>query len=172
VTTPPGQLPSQQENKSVAKPAPIDPWTGPLSPKIKPEPIVKKWRNDRDPTRRRATFGVSYPLWEIAIEKKDDLHTKLPARFEGTKRRSLPGVRFHLVAPHLIFSDADFRECKFHRPDKGGESKVLRSTFKKCTFERCFLGGTLFRYVTFEDCTFFRCALAACGESQKFGFVT
>lgn len=140
-----------------------DPWAGAVGPKIKPEPIKKTWRNDRDPTRRRATFGVSYPLWEIAIEKSDDLHTKLPARFEKTKRRSVQGVRFHLLVPNLIFSDADFQECKFHRPDARGESKVSGSTFKNCTFKRCILGGTLFRHVTFEGCTFFRCDL---GDSQ------
>lgn len=138
-----------------------DPWAGAVGPKIKPEPIKKSWRNDRDPNRRRATFGVSYPLWEIAIEKSDDLHTKLPARFEKTKRRSVQGVRFHLRVPNLIFSDADFHECKFHRPDARGKSKLLGSTFKNCTFERCMLGGTLFLHVTFEGCKFFRCDLGA-----------
>jgi Pentapeptide repeats (9 copies) len=149
------------QQECVARLAPIDPWEGPVAPKIKPEPIKKAWRNDRDPTRRRATFGVLYPLWEIAIEKSDDLHTKLPARFEKTKRRSIQGVRFHLRVPNLIFSDADFHECKFHRPEDRGESKVLGSIFKNCTFERCMLGGTLFRHVTFEGCTFFRCDLGA-----------
>src|ERR1700728_363857 len=133
------------------------PWSGPLSPKIKPEVIEKTWRNDRDPTRRRATFGVPYPLWEITIEKSEDLHTKLPARFEKTKRRSVKGVRFHLLVPHLIFSDADFHECKFHRPDVREESKVSGSTFKNCTFKGCMLGGSLFRHVTFQGSTFFRC---------------
>jgi hypothetical protein len=103
VDTPPKQPPSQLENKSVAKPAPIDPWESAVGPKIRPEAIKKTWRNDRDPTRRRATFGVSYPLWEIAIEKSDDLHTKLPARFEGTKRRSVQGVRFRLLVQNIIF---------------------------------------------------------------------
>jgi hypothetical protein len=134
-----------------------DPWSGTQGPKIKPEPIEKTWRNDRDPTRRRATFEVPYPLWEITIEKSDDLHTKLPGRFEKTKRRSVQGVRFHLLAPHLIFSDADFHECKFHRPDAQEESKISGSTFKNCTFKGCMLGGTLFRHVTFEGSTFFRC---------------
>jgi len=143
-----------------------DLWTGPLGPKIKPELIQKTWRNDRDPTRRRATFGVSYPLWEISIEKSDDLHTKLPARFEKTKRRTVQGVRFYLLVPNLIFSDADFHECKFHRQDARGESKVLASTFKNCTFERCMLGGTLFRHLTFEGCTFRRCDLGASQFSE------
>ena len=134
-----------------------DPWSGAQGPKIKPEPIKKAWRNDRDPTRRRATFGVSYPLWEITIEKSDDLHTKLPVRFETTKCRYVQGVRFHLLVPNLIFSDTDFHECKFHRPDAQGESKVLGSTFKNCSFKRCMLGGTLFRHITFEGCTFYRC---------------
>ncbi len=87
------------------------------------------------------------------------MHTKLPARFEGTKRRSVQGVRFHLLIQNLIFSDADFHECKFHRPAERDESKVLGLTFKNCTFDRCFLGGTLFRHVTFEHSTFFRCDL-------------
>jgi Pentapeptide repeats (9 copies) len=143
-----------------------DPWSGPLSPKIKPEPIKKTWRNDCDPTRRRGTFGVPYPLWEIVIEKSDDLHTKLPARFETTKRRFVGGVRFHLLVPNLIFSDADFGECKFHRPNAQGESKILDSTFKNCTFERCMLGGTLFRHVTFDDCRFYRCDLGASEFSE------
>jgi hypothetical protein len=134
-----------------------DPWVGARAPKIKPERIEKAWRHDQDPTRRRATFGVSYPLWEISIEKSDDLHTKLPARFETTTRRSIEGVRFHLLASNLIFSDADFSECKFHRPDAHGTSKVSGSTFKKCTFKRCMLGGTHFRHVTFEGSTFSRC---------------
>jgi len=140
-----------------------DPWSGALAPKIKPDPIVKTWRNDRDPTRRRATFEVSYPLLEIAIGKSEDLHMKLPSRFETTKRRSIQGVRFHLLVPNLILSDADFHECKFHRPDAQGESEVLGATFKNCKFERCMLGGTVFRHVAFEGCTFYRCDL---GESQ------
>jgi hypothetical protein len=143
-----------------------DPWTGALGPKIKPEPIEKTWRNDRDPTRRRATFGVSYPLLEITIEKSDDLHTKLPARFEKTKRRSVQGVRFHLLVPNLIFSDADFHECKFHRSAARDDSKIVGSTFKNCTFERCMLGGTFFRHVTFESSTFRRCDLGASEFSE------
>jgi Pentapeptide repeats (9 copies) len=138
-----------------------DPWGGAVGPKIKPTPITKTWRNDRDPTRRRATFGVPYPLLEIAIEKSDDLHTKLPARFERTKRRTVRGVRFHLLVPNLIFSDADFRECKFHNPKAQGESKVLGSKFKNCNFDHCMLGGTLFRHVTFEGSTFSRCDFGA-----------
>jgi hypothetical protein len=151
----------RQEEESVAKAAPLDPWAGPLAPKVKPEPVKKTWRHDVDPTRRRATFGVPYPLWEIAIEKSDDLHTKLPARFERTKRRSVQGVRLRLGVPNLIFSDADFHECKFHTPDGRGESNVLGSSFKNCTFERCMLGGTSFRHVSFEGCTFFRCDFGA-----------
>jgi hypothetical protein len=145
-----------------------DPWAGARAPKTPPEAIEKTWRNDRDPKRRRATFGVFYPLWEISIQKSDDLHTKLPARFETTKRRSVKGVRFHLPVPNLIFSDADFHECKFHREDERGESKVFSSRFKDCTFERCILGGTLFDQVTFEGCTFFRCDLGTSkfNESQ------
>ncbi len=134
-----------------------DPWAGALGPKIKPQPITKTWRNDQDPTRRRATFGVSYPLLEISIEKSEELHMKLPARFETTKRRSVRGVRFQLPVPHLIFSETDFCECKFHRPDEQGISRVSGSTFQNCTFKRCFLGGTLFRHVTFEGSTFSRC---------------
>jgi len=143
-----------------------NPWAGALGPKVKPQPITKTWRNDRDPTRRRATFGVSYPLWEITIEKSADSHTKLPARFGTTKRRSVPGVRFHLPVPNLIFSDVDFHECKFHWPDAQGESKIVASTFKNCTFERCMLGGTLFRHVTFEGSTFLRCDLGASEFSE------
>jgi hypothetical protein len=143
-----------------------DSWAGAVGPKIKPEPINKTWHNDQDPNRRRATFGVSYPLWEITIEKSADLHTKLPARFETTKRRSVQGVRFYLPVANLIFSDADFHECKFHRPDAKDESKVSSSTFKNCTFERCMLGGTLFRHVAFEGSRFFRCDFGASEFSE------
>lgn len=138
-----------------------DPWAGAAGPKIKPSQIEKTWRNDQDPTRRRATFGVPYPLLEIAIEKSEDLHAKLPARFEKTKRRSIAGVRFHFRVPNLIFSDTDFRQCKFHRPDDEGESKISGSKFKNCKFERCMLGGTVFRHVTFEGSTFVRCDFGA-----------
>ena len=134
-----------------------NPWEGATAPKIKPSPIEKTWRNDQDPTRRRATFGVTYPLWEITIEKSADLHTNLPARSERTKRRSIKGVRLHLGGRSLIFSDTDFDECKFHRPNEGGESKVSGIKFKSCNFERCMLGGTVFRHVSFEECEFFRC---------------
>lgn len=154
-------LPQQQQ--FVAKAAPIDPWTGPEAPKVMPEPVEKKWRHDTDPTRRRATFGVFYPLREIVIEKSADLHTKLPARFETTKRRSIPGVRLRLRVPNVIFSEADFRECKFHAPDDRGESSVLGASFKNCTFERSMLGGTSFQHVSFAGCTFFRCDF---GSSQ------
>jgi hypothetical protein len=138
-----------------------DPWVGAQGPKIKPELLTKTWHNDRDPNRRRATFDVPYPLWEVTIEKSDDLHTKLPARFEKTKRRPVQGVRLHLLSQNLFFSDADFHECKFHREDTQGKSKILGSTFKNCTFERCILGGTLFRHITFEGCKFIRCDLGA-----------
>ncbi|HVB58396.1 MAG TPA: pentapeptide repeat-containing protein [Candidatus Acidoferrales bacterium] len=156
----------QLEQKPVPEPAPLDPWSGPVAPKIKPEPIKKTWRNDQDPNRRRATFGVPYPLWEIAIDKSEDLHTKLPARFEKTKRRSVQSVRFRLRVPNLIFSDADFHECKFHRPDDGGDSNISGSTFKNCKFERCILGGTSFRHVTFVGCTFFRSDFGASQFSE------
>jgi hypothetical protein len=134
-----------------------DLWAGAAAPRINPEPIEKTWRNDRDPTRRRATFGVLYPLLGITIERSGDLPMKLPARFETTKRRSVQGVRFYLKGTHLIFSDADFHECKFHKPDALQESKVSASTFKNCRFKRCMFGGTVFRHVTFEDSTFSRC---------------
>lgn len=142
-----------------------DPWVGAQAPKIKPDPIKKTWRHDEDPTRRRATFGVPYPLWEISIDKSEELHTKLPARFETTKRRLIEGVRFHLLASNLIFSEVDFNECKFHRPEAGarGISKISGATFKNCTFKRCMLGGTQFRHVTFEGSTFSRCDL---GDSE------
>jgi hypothetical protein len=138
-----------------------DLWAGERGPQIKPALIEKTWRNDRDPTRRRATFGVPYPLLEITIEKAGDLHTKLPARFETTRRRSVPGVRLCLLAQNLIFSYTDFRECQFHRREAQGESKVLSSTFKDCHLEHCMLGGTLFDRVTFEDSTFLRCDFGA-----------
>ena len=138
-----------------------DPWAGATGPKIKPTPIEKTWRNDRDPTRRRATFGVPYPVWEITVQKSEDLRTKLPARFEKTNRRVIEAVRFHFRVPNLIFSDTDFRECKFHRPDERGESKISGSKFKDCSFERCVLGGTTFRHVRFEGSKFVRCDFGA-----------
>ena len=137
-----------------------DQWAGAAGPKIKPEALKKTWRNDQDPNRRRATFGVSYPLWEITIEKSEDLREKLPAKFEKTDRRVVTGVRFHLKVP-VTFYKADFRECKFHRSDAQGESTIEGSAFKNCTFRRCFLGGTLFRHVTFDSCKFERCDLGA-----------
>jgi hypothetical protein len=133
-----------------------DLWDGARGPQIKPAPIAKTWRNDQDPTRRRATFGVRYPLLEIAIEKSGDLHTKLPARFEQTRRRSVPGVRLRLLAPN-IFSDTDFRECQFRWRETLGESRALGLTFQNCSFCRCLLGGIFFNHVTFEGCTFNRC---------------
>jgi hypothetical protein len=134
-----------------------DPWTGPTAPKIAPQPIEKTWRHDGDPMRRRATFGVPYPLKEITLERSADVHDKLPARFEKTKRRFVPGVRFYLPASNLTLSEIDFSECKFHRENRQGESKVSGSTFKDCNFKRCILGGTLFRHVKFEASSFFRC---------------
>jgi uncharacterized protein YjbI with pentapeptide repeats len=145
------------EQNSVAEPVPLDQWSGALAPKIKPDRIEKTWRHDWDPSRRRATFGVPYPLLEITIEKTEDLHTKLPARFENTKRRSIQGVRFRIRVTNVIFSEADFRECKFHRPEDRGDSHISGSTFKSCTFDKCMLGGTSFRHVTFEGCRFCRC---------------
>jgi len=131
-----------------------DPWD---RAQIKPSPIDRTWRNDRDPTRRRATFGTLYPTQEVTLEKPGDLHTKLPLRFETTKRRSVPGVRLRLLAPKIIFSETDFRECQFHRRDAQGESRVSGLTFKDCSLSGCMLGGTLFYRVTFESCKFDRC---------------
>jgi hypothetical protein len=131
-------------------------WDGVQGPQTKPVPITKTWRNDRDPTRRRATFGVPYPLLEITIDNSHDLHAKLPARFETTKRRSVPGVRLRLLVP-TIFSDTDFRECQFRWRETLGESKVVGSTFKNCSFCRCLLGGIVFNHVTVENSTFTRC---------------
>lgn len=140
-----------------ANTGPADLWDGAQGPRIKPALITKTWRNDRDPTRRRATFGVAYPLLEITLEKSGDLHTKLPIRFEKTRRRSVSGVRLRLLAPNLIFSETDFRECQLPWRDTTGESKVVGSTFKNCSFCRCILGGITFYHVTFESCTFNRC---------------
>jgi hypothetical protein len=128
-----------------------DPWA---SAAEKPVPITKSWRHDTDPSRRRATFGVRYPLLEIVIEKSDDLHSKLPARSEQTGRRSVPGVRIDFQASNLKFRKMAFRECKFHRPDG---SRVVGALFENCNFERCILGGTHFHHVTFKDCKFSRC---------------
>lgn len=155
--TPHRQVSRQGQEDLGPLPEPIEIWTGPYAPKIPPVKIEKTWRNDTDPNRRRATFGVPYPFLEIAIEKSADLHTKLPSRFETTKRRSIQGIRFRLSVPGLIFSDADFRECKFHRPKEDAESSVVGTAFKKCTFERCMLGGTIYRHVEFEGCMFLRC---------------
>jgi Pentapeptide repeats (9 copies) len=139
--------------------AAVDLWDGAQGPQIKPAPVCKTWRHDQDPTRRRATFGVLYPLAEVVIDKSDDLHAKLPARFEKTKRRSVPGVRLRLLAPK-IFSDTDFRECQFRWQQNPEKSEILGSSFKICSFSRCLLGGILFSHVTFEDCTFNRCDFA------------
>ena len=57
-----------------------DLWNGAQGPQTKPVPIEKTWLNERDPTRRRATFGVLYPLFGISIDKSNDLHAKLPAQ--------------------------------------------------------------------------------------------
>lgn len=141
----------------MAEIAAADPWSGDLAPRVRPQRIEKQWRHDRDPNRRRATFGVLYPVWEITIEKTEDLRTNLPIRSESTNRRSLRGVRLHVVAPYITFKDTDFHECKFHRPDEHGESTVLGLTFKHSNFDRCMFGGTSFRQVTFEACTFSRC---------------
>jgi uncharacterized protein YjbI with pentapeptide repeats len=147
----------QQEEKSLAGSLTRDPWSYPLAPKVRPERIEKTWGHDEDPNRRRATFGVRYPVWEITIERSADVHTNLPARFEKTKRRSIQGVRFHLPVPNLIFFEADFHDCKFHRPDVRGDSRISGIKFKNCNFDRCILGGTVFRHVTFEGCMFSRC---------------
>ena len=143
---------------TAANAAVADPWA---DAQIKPVPVDKTWRNDRDPTRRRATFDVPYPLLEITIENAGDLHTRLLRRFERTRRRSVPGVRLVLLALNLFFSATDFRECQFHRRGAQGESRVLGSAFKDCHFERCMLGGTLFDRVTFEGSTFLRCDFGA-----------
>jgi hypothetical protein len=139
-----------------ANTAVADPWAGAHGAQIKPVPVVRTWHNDRDRSRRRATFGVLYPLLEVTIDKSDDRLVKFPARFEATKRRSVPGVRL-VLGPKIFFSDTDFRECDFHWRETLGESKVLGSTFKNCGFCRCILGGIFFSHVTFEDCTFNRC---------------
>ncbi len=133
-----------------------DLWDGVRGPRTKPALIKKTWRNDQDPTRSRATFGVPYPLAEVVIDKSDDQHAKFPARFETTKRRSVPSVRLVLRAPQ-IFSDTDFRECQFRWRQELGESRVEGSTFKSCSFSRCLLGGIVFNHVTFENSTFCRC---------------
>ncbi len=76
-----------------------DLWDGAQGPQIKPVRVPKTWHNDRDRSRRRATFGVLYPLLEVAIDTSDDRLAKFPARFEATKRRSVPGVRLVLTGP-------------------------------------------------------------------------
>jgi uncharacterized protein YjbI with pentapeptide repeats len=140
-----------------------DQWTGAHGPKIQPVPIEKTWRHDRDPIRRRATFDLFYPLFEVTIHNSDDRHAKLPVRFENTNRRSVPGVRL-VIASKIFFSDTDFRECSFHWRAALGESKVSGSTFGNCSFYRCVLGGILFSHVTFRGCTFDRCDF----EESKF----
>jgi hypothetical protein len=146
-----------EEQQLLAKPVLSELWMGPFAPKVGPEPVEKTWHHDRDSMRRRATFGVLYPVWEVIIQKSADRQTKLPVRFEDTKRRSIEGIRLYLQASNLMFSDADFHACKFHRPNDQGQSQIVGSTFKDCTFEQCFLGGTAFRHVKFDACSFLRC---------------
>jgi len=146
-----------------ANTAVTDLWDGAQGPHTKPVPIEKTWRHDRDPMRRRATFDVFYPLSEVTIAKSDDVHAKLPVRFEKTKRRSVSAVRL-VIAPKIFFSDTDFRECHFHWRRALGESKVLGSTFANCSFYRCILGGILFKHVAFKGCRFDRCDF----EESKF----
>jgi uncharacterized protein YjbI with pentapeptide repeats len=146
-----------------ANPAVTDLWNGAQGPPIKPVSIEKTWRHDRDPMRRRATFDVFYPLSEVTIEKSDDVHTKLPVRFEKTKRRSVVAVRL-VIAPKIFFSDTDFRECHFHWRKALGESTISGSTFSNCCFYRCILGGILFDHAAFKDCKFVRCDF----EESKF----
>ena len=102
--------------------------------------------------------GRNIPLWEITIQRSNELHTKLHTRFEKTGRRSIEGVRFLLLGSGLTFSTADFNECKFHRSREGnGDSLVVGASFKQCTFGRCIFGGTVYRHVDFQGCTFRRC---------------
>ena len=135
-------------------------WMGSHAPKIPAVRIDITGSNDTDPNRRRATFGVPYPLLEIAIEKSEDLHTKLPTRYENTGRRSIDGIRFRLLGPGRTFSKADFHQCKFHTPkkrDEAAEPSVIGASFKECTFDRCMFGGTIYRHVEFQGCTFHHC---------------
>ncbi len=134
-----------------------DSWDGVQGPRIKPVPITKTWRNDRDPTRRRATFGVPYPLWEITIEKSADSHAKLPARFEKTKRRSVPGVRFVLLAQNLIFPIRISVNASSTGQNRGASRKLWVQHLRTALSVVVFSEGLVFRHVTFEGCTFYRC---------------
>ena len=126
-------------------------------PLVAPTPVEKTWRNDKDPIRRRATFSVRYPTLEIFLEKRDDLKSKLPPRFEGNLRRTVKDVRMGIGTTGLTINDCDFLCCQFHRIRDNGESRISGTIFSGCRFEKCFLGGTIYAHVRFDKCVFKRC---------------
>ena len=126
------------------------------APSVPPARVDLAVRHRSDPNRKRATYGVPYPTFEVVLEKKADLSDKLPPRFENG-RRTLLNLRFRIVAADLNFADCDFIQCKLHRPGGTGEPAVVGVTWIGCTFEKCIFGGTVYRHVRFVDCRFKRC---------------
>lgn len=124
---------------------------------IQPTPIEIDGVHQTDPDRRRATFQVPYPRLEVVLEHKIDLDMKLPPRFETNGRRTINGVRLFLKVANLAIGKCDFISCKFHRPRERGESIIAGTTFRKCNFEKCIFGGSIYRHVRFDRCVFRRC---------------
>jgi Pentapeptide repeats (9 copies) len=158
-TTSPLSEGSQPPPVSVASPLDRSAWTScfpsQLVPPIPPTFIDTVLRHKSDPERRRATFGLQYPVYEIVLEKKADLVDKLPPRFENG-RRTISSIRFYFKATDLFIPRSDFKQCKFHRFLEAGNSRMAGTTFIECTFENCIFGGTTYRHVRFEHCTFRR----------------
>jgi Pentapeptide repeats (9 copies) len=128
----------------------------PFAALVSPEAITNELRHASDPSRRRATFQVPYPVFEIVLEKKADLREKFPPPHENG-RRLVRGIRFLFAVTDLRVYDLDFVECKYHIPPTRGVSQVVGASFTGCTFDKCIFGTTLYRHVRFERCRFTRC---------------
>ncbi len=116
-------------------------------------PVEKTWQHETDPSLRRATFGVRYPVFQLELNKSEDEKTKIPQPRTTENKRRVEDVRVHLNVTSASLSAVWFLNCMFHRPDNAGISAV---SFKDCLFERCMLGGTTFHHVRFNNCTFDR----------------
>lgn len=111
---------------------------------------------ERDEERRRATYGLRYPLAELHLSGRADVEA-IPRVRPDDARRTLSERRLTFDLRNKTIDRVVFKECNFH--DRKGKStaEITSLTFRGCVFKYCIMGTTRYSRVRFEQCEFLKC---------------
>lgn len=116
-------------------------------------------KHTTDPEKRRATYGVVYPMVDCVIATKQDIDG-LPKEKDQDIKCTVRARRLTIKAEYRTFPPVVFESSNFH--DRKGKSlaEIGHVTFRDSLFRRCFMGTTQYQGVRFRDCKFERCDFA------------